>query len=216
MTLDLTTVTKYDLPYRNLVLTGFLGVGKSTVARTIAKRLGTEMFDASEDIEVRELMSIAKIRELYGESRLKALEHEACRRAALMRRAVLVVPGAALLESRNYELLTQTGQVVVLTCEIGEALRRLHISGAQRFRDVKIRERMLARLRREYAVVNDIRLLQLNTTHMTVEEESELLMKLWFTGEPEGTQFRYGPPAPLRPPKKQTLGLSPGQPSLET
>src|SRR5574340_946757 len=113
-----------DLPYKNLVLTGFLGVGKSTIGQHLVQRLKLDFLDVDEEIELRELMSIGKLRELYGDSRLRSLEHELCRQAALMRRAVIIVPGAALLDARNYDLLTETGYVVCLTCELGEALRR--------------------------------------------------------------------------------------------
>ncbi len=205
---DLKAVSLLDLPYRNLVLTGFLGVGKSTVGQYIAQRLGVDFFDVDEEIEVREVMSIARIRELYGDSHLRTLEHDLCRQAALMRRAVIVVPGAALLDERNYSLLTDTGQVVVLTCELGEALRRLHLANEQLFRDRTQRRRLLGRLRREFAVVYDPRLLQLDTTHLTVEEEANLLVRLWISGRPEGERFRYGPPPRLAPPPKKPMGLA--------
>jgi shikimate kinase len=190
------------------VLTGALGVGKTTIGRQIVRELGVDFFDVDEEIELRELMSISKIRELYGDSRLKSLERDMCSRAALMRRAVVVVPGAALLDARNYEALTDTGMVVVLTCELGEALRRLHLASDQHYRDPTIRRRMLSRLRREREVVFDSRLLQLNTTHLTVEEESKLLIRFWLTGEPEGDLFRLGPPPPYTPPGKLIVGLS--------
>lgn len=206
--LDLEAISPLDLPYRNLVLTGFLGVGKSTVGQYIAQRLKVDFFDVDEEIELREVMSIARIRELYGDSHLRTLEHDLCRQAALMRRAVIVVPGAALLDERNYSLLTDTGQVVVLTCELGEALRRLHLANEQQFRDRTLRRRLLGRLRREFAVVHDPRLLQLDTTHLTVEEEANLLVRLWMSGQPEGKRFRYGPPPPIAPPPKRPVGLS--------
>ncbi|HEC23409.1 MAG TPA: hypothetical protein ENI95_10895 [Chloroflexi bacterium] len=208
MSVDPGSISRLDLPYKNLVLTGFLGVGKTTIGRHIVRRLGVDFLDIDEEIELRELMSISKIRELYGDSRLRGLEHEMCRRAALMRRAVIVVSGAALLDSRNFDVLTDTGQVVCLSCELGEALRRLHLASEQHYRDPVIRRRMLSRLRREHAVINDERLLQLDTTHLTIEEESDLLIKLWLTGEPEGPLFRYGPGPRIEPPPRAPVGLS--------
>ncbi len=206
--IDLDSISRLDLPYTNLVLTGFLGVGKSTIGRAIARQMKVEFFDMDEEIELRELMSIAKIRELYGDSRLRTLEHDLSRHAALMRRAVIVVPGAALLDARNYRTLAETGQVVVLTCELGEALRRLHLASEQHYRDATIRRRMLSRLRRERAVIDDARLLQLDTTHLTIEDETDLLVKLWMTGEPEGPLFRHGPAPRIRPPQKSPRGVS--------
>jgi len=209
--------SKLDLPYHNLVLTGFLGVGKTTVARDIAGKLGVEYLDIDDQIELRELMSISKIQEQYGESRLKKLEHDLCRQAALMRRSIIVLPGTAMLDSRNYELMEQTGVIVVLTCELGEALRRLHKENDQRYRDPELRGRMLARIRREHQIVNDERLIQLDSTHLTIDEEAKLLSELWFAGEINHPLFRKGPKKGILPPEKQRIRLkefiSPQQPS---
>lgn len=210
-------VSRLELPYRNLVITGFLGVGKSTIGRHLARQLSVELLDVDEEIELRELMSIAKVRELYGESRLKTLEHEFCRQAALMRRAVIVTSGAALLDIRNFNALHDTGEIVVLTCELGEALRRLHMSNSELFRDTTIRGRMMSRLRRERTIIDREDLLQLDTTHLTIEEEAELLIKLWATGAREHDRFRMGPKPPILPPNKPALGLSRQHaPTIET
>jgi shikimate kinase len=208
MSVDLDNIRPLDIPYRNLVLTGFLGVGKTTIGRYMASRLGIEYLDVDEEIVFQEVLSIAKIRELYGDSRLKALEHEFCRHAALMRRSVIIAPGAALLDERNFQLFADTAQVLVLTCQLGEALRRMHLTSEQHYRDLNIRRRMLSRLRREYAVVNDTRLLQLDTTALSVEETARLATAYWFSGEPQGELFRYGPPPPVRPPDKMLVGIS--------
>ena len=201
-------VSRLDLPYRNLVITGFIGVGKSTIGRHIAQQLGVEVLDIDEEIELREVMSIAKLRELYGDTRLRQLEHEFCRQAALMRRAVVVVPGAALLDSRNYSALHDTGQIICVTCELGEALRRLHLRSEQQYRDETIRRRMISRMRREYEVVNDERILQLDTTHLSVEGASDLLIHLWYTNESDNSLFRFGPPPRIQPPSHSPTGLS--------
>lgn len=202
------TISRLDLPYKDLVLTGFLGVGKTTVGRHIALQLEVDFFDLDEEIELRELMSIAKIREQFGDSHLRMLEHDLCRQAALMRRAVVVIPGAAMLDPRNARAFVEAGQIVCLTCELGEALRRLHLSSEQHYRDVTIRRRMLSRMRREFVITEDPKVLQFDVTHLTVEEEADLLIKLWASEEPDKDYFRYGPPQTTRPPAKKPMGLS--------
>ncbi|NDJ53724.1 MAG: hypothetical protein GYB68_11650 [Chloroflexi bacterium] len=197
-----------ELPSKNLVLTGFLGVGKSTIARQIRRRLNVELLDIDEEIELRELMSIAKLRELYGDSRLRKLEYEICRQASLMRRSVIVVPGAALSDSRNYRALSDIGMIVCVTCELGEALRRLHLKSEQQFRDESIRRRMMSRIRREYGIINDTRILQLDTTHLTIDEEVHLLTDYWLNQNAPTEHFRQGPPERIKPPQKATVGLS--------
>lgn len=197
--------SRFNLPYHNLILTGFLGVGKSAVARHVGQRLEIEYFDMDDQIVLRELMSISKIREQYGDSRLKKLEYELAREAALKRRSIIVVPGAALLDERVFNLLNETGLIVVLTCELGEALRRLHLANEQTYRDADTRGRLLSRIRREAEVVNDQRLIQLDTTHLSIQEEGDLLLDLWFEGKTNHPMFRRGPGEGIRPPKNQII-----------
>jgi shikimate kinase len=201
-------ITRIDIPYKNLVLTGYVGVGKSTVGRAIGQKLEIQTFDVDEEIELRELMSIAKLREQYGDARLRALEHDLCREAALIRQAVIVVSGAALLDSRNYRILSETGSIVCLACELGEALRRLHAASEVHFRDETIRRRLLGRMRREYAIIEREDILQLETTHLTIEEEVTLLIRYWKDGEPNDERFRYGPPPRIKPPAPRIAGVS--------
>jgi shikimate kinase len=202
------TISRLDLPYKDLILTGFLGVGKTTVGRHIALQLEVDFFDLDEEIELRELMSIAKIREQYGDSHLRMLEYDLCRQAVLMRRAVVVIPGAAMLDPRNARAFADAGQIVCLTCELGEALRRLHLSSDQHYRDATIRRRMLSRMRREFVVNEDPKILQFEVTHLTVEEEADLLIKLWVSEEPDRDRFRYGPLPPRLSPPKNPMGIS--------
>lgn len=202
------SITRLDIPYKNLLLTGTISVGKTTIGRHIARHYGLDFFDLDEEIELRELMSIAKIREQYGDSRLKALEYEHCRQAALMRKAVLVISGAALLDARTYDSLEEVSQIVCITCELGEILRRMHLASEQHYRDPVIRRRNLSRLRRESAIRADPRILQFDTTHLTIEQETELLVKLWMTGEAEGPNFHQGPLPAFKPPARNPLGLS--------
>jgi shikimate kinase len=178
------SISRLDLPYQNLILAGFVGVGKSTVGKAIADQLEVEFVDVDEEIIQREEMSITDIRREYGDARLKILEADICREAAFKRQAVIVVSGAAMLEQRNADLLGGTGHVVCLTCEMGEALRRLHMAYEEDFRDPKQRQYLISRLRREYGIVDDDRYLQMDTTHLTIEKVVGELVHLWQHGEP--------------------------------
>jgi shikimate kinase len=203
-----TTITRADLPFKNLLLTGLLGVGKTSVARAVARKLAVDLFDLEEEIELRELMSIAKIREVYGDARLKALEYDLCRQAALMRKAVLVIPGLALLNVRVYESLSEASQVVCLNCELGEILRRLHLANEQQYRDPSSRGRLIGRIRRDLVITDRPDILQLDTTHLTSEEVAELVIDTWATGKYDNPLFHMGPKQGITPPSKQVVGIS--------
>ena len=65
-----------------LVLTGFMGAGKTSVGQAIAKKLGREFVDMDIMIEKEAGMSIPKIFERHGEAYFRAKEAEWCSRLA--------------------------------------------------------------------------------------------------------------------------------------
>lgn len=64
---------------KNIVLTGFMGVGKTTVGEQLAKRLGVEFFDTDEIIERQEGKTVSQILDTEGEEYFRRLEDKALR-----------------------------------------------------------------------------------------------------------------------------------------
>lgn len=64
---------------RRIVLTGFMGAGKTTVARVLAARLGCTMLDMDDYIVGRAGQSIEAIIDAEGEARFRQIETEALR-----------------------------------------------------------------------------------------------------------------------------------------
>lgn len=96
-----------------LYLVGFMGSGKSTVGRALAKHLGWRFADLDEDIEAREQMPIAQIFDERGEEEFRRVEHEALkRRISDIARGVpwvLAVGGGCFAQPKNHELMTNHG-----------------------------------------------------------------------------------------------------------
>ena len=81
---------------RTILLTGFMGAGKSTVGALLAQRLGWEFLDADAAVEARAGKSVAAIFAQEGEAAFRALEAEAIRDHARRQRLVLALGGGAL------------------------------------------------------------------------------------------------------------------------
>ena len=59
---------------RNLILTGFMGAGKTAVGQELARRLGREFVDMDAVIKAREGVSVSQIFQQQGEARFRRLE----------------------------------------------------------------------------------------------------------------------------------------------
>ena len=91
-----------------LVLTGFMGAGKTTVGRLLAARLGWEFLDLDAYIESRAGLSVPAIFSTHGERRFRRLESAALASALSRDRLVLALGGGAPEVLTNRLLLEQT------------------------------------------------------------------------------------------------------------
>ena len=95
-------------PVSRLVLTGFMGAGKTTVGRILAERLGWEFLDLDAYIESRTGLSVPSIFAAHGEPHFRRLESQALASALGRRNVVLALGGGAPEVLTNRLLLEQT------------------------------------------------------------------------------------------------------------
>lgn len=108
----------------NLVLTGFMGTGKTSVGRELAVRLGMEFVDTDEIIESRH-GPIDRIFADLGEPAFRELERELARELSQREGLVIATGGRMLLDPANAEELTANGRVFCLTASAEEIHRRV-------------------------------------------------------------------------------------------
>ncbi|MER3429249.1 MAG: shikimate kinase [Pyrinomonas sp.] len=97
-----------------IALLGFMGVGKTTVARALADRLGCSMIDLDRRITEREGRSIATIIAEEGEERFRAIEADALREVLAEAGAMVVaLGGGAWTIEPNRQQLTAAGVITV-------------------------------------------------------------------------------------------------------
>jgi shikimate kinase len=119
---------------RRIVLTGFMGSGKSTVGPLVAQRLGWRFADADEAIEAAAGCSIPEIFRQHGESGFRQREFEAIARLATEEHLVLALGGGAIETAalRTLLLAEPSTLVVHLEVELATTLARCRGTEADR------------------------------------------------------------------------------------
>jgi shikimate kinase/3-dehydroquinate synthase len=109
----------------NIVLTGFMGTGKSSVGREVATQLGRPFIDLDDLIAARAGKSIPEIFAQDGEPAFREMEALACREVQEPAGQVIAAGGGAVLNPANREALAAGGTVICLEAEPGVIARRL-------------------------------------------------------------------------------------------
>jgi shikimate kinase len=104
-------------PIRNLVLIGFMGSGKSSVGREIARRWGFRFFDTDSIIRHKYGKSIPEIFSTWGEATFRDEEHLALKGFQNSRGIILATGGGIVSQPRNLPLLRHLGAVVWLIAD---------------------------------------------------------------------------------------------------
>lgn len=97
-----------------IVLVGFMGAGKSSVGRTLARITGLPRFDTDEMIATRFGLTIPEIFQEHGEEKFRAAETEALRELRRKGAAIVVTGGGMVLRPENRDLLRELGAVIHL------------------------------------------------------------------------------------------------------
>ena len=143
-----------------IVLTGFMGTGKSEVGRRLAKRLGRPFVYTDHLIEARAGKTVAAIFAEDGEPAFRLLERDAVTAAVEQKDAVIAVGGGAVLDASNVARLRDAGVVVCLTAEpetilrrVGDLVKRPLLAGCD---PRGVIERLLAARAPAYAAAADV------------------------------------------------------------
>ncbi len=163
----------------NLVLTGFMGTGKTAVGRKVARKLGRRFVDVDVEIEARAGKPIPRIFAEDGETAFRKLEAALCGELGAQRGLVIATGGGALVSFANREQMASSGTLVCLTCDVDEILRRVQKDGPERpllaVSDPRAEVRRLLEARREaYRAIP----WQVDTTRLSVEDVAAQVIEI--------------------------------------
>jgi shikimate kinase len=135
-----------------IYLVGFMGAGKTTVARALGRRLGWRMEDIDERIEARERRSVAAIFAQHGEPYFRQQERQVLSDLLPERHLVIATGGGTFAEPDNRALMLADGAVAWLDVPLALVLERVPADGRRPLAaDRTQMEQLYARRRLSYA-----------------------------------------------------------------
>ena len=112
-----------------IYLVGFMAAGKTTVARSLAERLGWRAEDIDELIEARERRTVADIFARSGEPYFRTLERDILRLLLPLRHVVVATGGGTFMDPDNRVAINMDGVSVWLDVPLDELVTRLPADG---------------------------------------------------------------------------------------
>jgi shikimate kinase len=101
--------------FKNIILTGFMGVGKTSVGTQLAKDLGFTFVDVDKLIEADQNLTITSIFSKFGEPYFREVEARIIGRVMMGEGQVVSTGGGAVIQDRNREAFKKGGFVICLS-----------------------------------------------------------------------------------------------------
>lgn len=109
----------------NIFLIGFMGAGKSTIARVLQKELDMELIEMDERIVEEQGMSINEIFEKKGEDGFRDIESQLVIDIGASRNSIVSCGGGVVIRPQNVENMKKSGKIIFLTATPQTILERV-------------------------------------------------------------------------------------------
>ncbi|NLL73900.1 MAG: shikimate kinase [Clostridiales bacterium] len=110
----------------NIILIGFMGSGKTTVGKLLAKNLAFDFLDTDEMIEAEEAMTVQHIFSTHGEEKFRELETSLLLSISnSLENSVLSTGGGMPIKEINIKLLKAMGKIIYLRTSIDTIIDRV-------------------------------------------------------------------------------------------
>ena len=163
---------------KNIVITGFMGTGKSVVAKELARKLKMEFIDMDRIIEERQGTSIADIFARYGENYFREQENKLVKELYKKENMVIATGGGTLLSSDNARTLSQRGQIICLYADSQTIYNRVKRKNNRPLLKGKNILSEINRLLEERKKIYDNIKWKIDTTNLNIQEVTDKIIAL--------------------------------------
>lgn len=163
---------------QSIVLIGFMGAGKSSTGKALARKTGLPRFDTDEIVSTRFGLSVTEIFARFGEEKFRDAETEALGQLSDAAPAIVVTGGGIVLRPENVKMLRGLGRVVSLEADEETLFRRISRRATRPLLQTENPRATLVELLRVreplYRAAADVRL---DTSRLTHDEVADAILK---------------------------------------
>ncbi len=179
-------------PAAAIILTGFMGTGKSVVAELLSRRWGLRSVDTDAMIEEQVGTSIAEIFATRGEQHFRDLETEILTQLAGQRGLIISTGGGILLREDNVELLRRMGPIICLQASPETIMQRTAASSERPLLNKPDPQTEIQQLLAEREAAYQQADYHIATDELSVEQAAEAVAEA-MRADPRGCLLAPGP-----------------------
>jgi len=162
----------------NIIITGFMGTGKSIVAKKLARKLKMEFIDMDRAIEECQGMSISDVFGRYGENYFRKQENKLVKELSQKENMVIATGGGTFLSSDNARILSQKGKIICLYADSQIIYNRLKIKNNRPLIKGKNVRNKINHLLGKRKKIYDNFYWKIDTTNLSVQEVVDKIIDL--------------------------------------
>jgi shikimate 5-dehydrogenase len=99
--------------FRNIVLCGFMGSGKTSIGKKLAREMGRQFIDLDHHIENKMNMRVSAIFEKYGEEEFRRMEREAVAELSVKQNLIIACGGGTVMKEENVKQFHAGNSIIV-------------------------------------------------------------------------------------------------------
>jgi shikimate kinase len=141
------------MDFRNISLIGFMGSGKSTIGKILAKKLGLLFIDLDRVIELDQEKEIRDIFKIYGEKYFRELETSVIKKIYRNKNCVFACGGGVVTRKENMDIIRENSLVVYLNVSIPDIICRLKEAKDRPLIDVENKEETIEKMMKKRDVL---------------------------------------------------------------